>query len=199
MGIKVALHHKTIYHYDRLVTLGPQVVRLRPAPHSRTPVLSYSLRVEPAAHFINWQQDPQSNYVARIVVPDPTKIFSLEVDLVAEMTVLNPFDFFLEPYADRFPFTYEKALARELLPFLELIPCGENFDRFMKSLDRTEKQTIDFLVDLNRRVQEAVGYLIRMEPGVQTPTPVGCWCRYCAIWALRRALSRDILFSSSPT
>ena len=169
MGIKVALHHKTIYHYDRLVTLGPQVVRLRPAPHSRTPVLSYSLRVEPAAHFINWQQDPQSNYVARIVVPDPTKIFSLEVDLVAEMTVLNPFDFFLEPYADRFPFTYEKALARELLPFLELIPCGENFDRFMKSLDRTEKQTIDFLVDLNRRVQEAVGYLIRMEPGVQTP------------------------------
>ncbi len=169
MGIKVALHHKTVYKYDRLVTLGPQVVRLRPAPHSRTPVTSYSLRVEPKAHFINWQQDPQSNYIARIVIPDPTRVFSLEVDLVAEMTVLNPFDFFLEPYADRFPFTYEKSLARELLPFLELLPCGAAFERFMDSLDRSEKQTIDYLVTLNQTVQHAVGYLIRMEPGVQTP------------------------------
>jgi len=169
MGIRVALHHKTVYNYDRLVTLGPQVVRLRPAPHSRTPVVSYSLRIEPKEHFVNWQQDPQSNYLARIVIPEPTKRFSLEVDLVAEMTVLNPFDFFLEPYADRFPFVYEKSLARELTPFLELLPAAEHFDRFMQSLDRTEKATIDFLVDLNRRVQQAVGYLIRMEPGVQTP------------------------------
>jgi uncharacterized protein (DUF2126 family) len=169
MGIRVALHHKTVYNYDRLVTLGPQVVRLRPAPHSRTPVVSYSLRVEPKEHFINWQQDPQSNFLARIVIPAPTRRFSLEVDLVAEMTVLNPFDFFLEPYADRFPFQYEKSLARELTPFLELLPAGERFTKFMKELDRTEKQTIDYLVDLNRTVQHAVGYLIRMEPGVQTP------------------------------
>ncbi len=169
MGIRVALHHKTVYNYDRLVTLGPQIVRLRPAPHSRTPVLSYSLRVEPKAHFINWQQDPQSNYLARIVIPEPTKRFALEVDLIAEMTVLNPFDFFLEPYADRFPFVYEKSLARELLPFLEKLPGSERFTKFMAKLDRSEKQTIDFLVDLNRTVQQAVGYLIRMEPGVQTP------------------------------
>ena len=169
MGIRVALHHKTVYNYDRLVTLGPQIVRLRPAPHSRTPVISYSLRIEPKEHFINWQQDPQSNFLARIVIPEPTRRFSLEVDLVAEMTVLNPFDFFLEPYADRFPFVYEKALARELTPFLELLPAGDRFEIFMKELDRTEKQTIDFLVDLNRSVQNAVGYLIRLEPGVQTP------------------------------
>jgi uncharacterized protein (DUF2126 family) len=169
MGIRVALHHKTVYNYDRLVTLGPQVVRLRPAPHSRTPVVSYSLRVEPKEHFINWQQDPQSNFLARIVIPEPTRRFSLEVDLVAEMTVLNPFDFFLEPYADRFPFVYEKSLKRELLPFLELLPASENFTKFMQSLDRTEKTTIDFLVDLNRSVQQAVGYLIRLEPGVQSP------------------------------
>jgi uncharacterized protein (DUF2126 family)/transglutaminase-like putative cysteine protease len=169
MGIRVALHHKTVYKYDRLVTLGPQVVRLRPAPHSRTPVVSYSLRIEPKAHFINWQQDPQSNYLARIVIPDPTARFSLEVDLVAEMTVVNPFDFFLEPYADKFPFVYEESLARELTPFLEKLPADENFSRFMKSLDLTEARTIDFLVELNRRVQNAVGYLIRMEPGVQTP------------------------------
>ncbi len=169
MGIRVALHHKTVYNYDRLVTLGPQVVRLRPAPHSRTPVISYSLRVEPKEHFINWQQDPQSNFLARIVIPEPTRRFSLEVDLVAEMTVLNPFDFFLEPYADRFPFVYEKSLARELTPFLELLPAGDRFTEFMKSLDASEKQSIDFLVSLNRSVQDAVGYCIRLEPGVQTP------------------------------
>jgi uncharacterized protein (DUF2126 family)/transglutaminase-like putative cysteine protease len=169
MGIRVALHHKTVYQYDRLVTLGPQVVRLRPAPHSRTPVLSYSLNIEPKGHFINWQQDPQSNFLARIVVPEPTRVFSLEVDLVAEMTVLNPFDFFLEPYAERFPFRYEPMLARELQPFLELLPGEAHFTKFLNSLDRAEKQSIDFLVDLNRRVQNAVGYLIRMEPGVQSP------------------------------
>ena len=169
MGIRVALHHKTVYRYDRPVTLGPQVVRLRPAPHSRTPVLSYSLRIEPKEHFINWQQDPQSNFLARVVIPETTRVFSLEVDLVAEMTVLNPFDFFLEPYAERFPFRYEAALGRELQPFLEVLPATGNFAAFLRSLDRTEKQSIDFLVDLNRRVQNAVGYLIRMEPGVQTP------------------------------
>jgi transglutaminase-like putative cysteine protease len=169
MGIRVALHHKTVYNYDRLVTLGPQVVRLRPAPHSRTPVISYSLRIEPKEHFINWQQDPQSNFLARIVVPEPTRRFSLEVDLVAEMTVLNPFDFFLEPYADRFPFVYDKPLARELTPFLEKLPESERFTTFAKSLDLSEKRTIDFLVELNGRVQHAVGYTIRMEPGVQTP------------------------------
>ncbi|HVY94310.1 MAG TPA: transglutaminase family protein [Bryobacteraceae bacterium] len=169
MGIRVALHHKTVYRYDRLVNLGPQVVRLRPAPHSRTPIVSYSLRVEPKQHFINWQQDPQSNYLARIVVPDQTSTFSLEVDLIAEMTVLNPFDFFLEPYAEKFPFAYEKALAKELTPFLEQLPGGERFDAFLSSVDRSEQPSINFLVNLNRSVQSAVGYLIRMEPGVQSP------------------------------
>src|SRR5437868_12475694 len=114
MGIRVVLHHKTIYNYDRLVTLSPQIVRLRPAPHSRTPILSYSLRIEPKDHFINWQQDPQSNYLARLVFPEKTKEFKVEVDLVAEMSVYNPFDFFLEPAAERFPFEYDPSLAHEL-------------------------------------------------------------------------------------
>src|SRR5450432_3469428 len=131
MAINVALNHKTQYRYDRLINLGPQTVRLRPAPHCRTPILAYSLKVEPKEHFINWQQDPQSNYLARIVIPEPTTLFSIEVDLVAEMTVLNPFDFFLEPYADRFPFRYDKSLERDLLPYLELLPGGEDLKKFV--------------------------------------------------------------------
>ena len=75
MSIHVALHHKTHYQYDRLVNLGPQVVRLRPAPHSRTRILSYSLRIAPEKHFINWVQDPQSNYAARLVFEQPTREF----------------------------------------------------------------------------------------------------------------------------
>src|SRR5712691_6651298 len=104
MGIRVSVHHKTVYNYDRMVTLSPQTVRLRPAPHSRTPVLSYSLRIEPKDHFINWQQDPQGNFLARLVFPEQTRKFSVEVELVAEMTVINPFDFFLEPQAETLPF-----------------------------------------------------------------------------------------------
>jgi len=167
MGIRVALHHKTIYQYDRLVTLSPQVIRLRPAPHSRTPVTSYSLRIEPSEHFINWQQDPQGNFLARVAFQNPTTAFSLEVDLVAEMTVLNPFDFFLEPHAEQIPFVYDELQRRELAPFLEVGPAGPRLQAFLATIPVEPVQTINFLVDLNRRVQGDVRYVIRMEPGVQ--------------------------------
>jgi len=114
MSIHAALHHRTTYKYDRLVTLGPQTVRLRPAPHSRSRILSYSLRVRPQKHFINWQQDPQSNYLARLVFEEPTHTLDIEVDLVAEMSVFNPFDFFLEPEAECMPFKYPGVLDHEL-------------------------------------------------------------------------------------
>jgi len=134
MSIHVALHHKTSYHYDRLVNLGPQVVRLRPAPHSRTRILSYSLKIKPEKHFINWMQDPQSNYSARLVFDQPTREFSVTVDLVAEMAVLNPFDFFLEPQAEKFPFGYDSSLDHELAPFQQKWPLTPKFAAYMTAL-----------------------------------------------------------------
>ncbi|MEO5924356.1 MAG: transglutaminase family protein [Bryobacteraceae bacterium] len=169
MSIRVALHHKTTYNYDRLATLSPQVVRLRPAPHSRTPIHSYSLTIEPAEHFINWQQDPQGNFLARLVFPEPTRSFSVEVGLVAEMTVINPFDFFLEPKAETFPFAYDEEEQIELAPFLATIACGPALGEYLSTIKTDGARTIDFLVGLNQRIQHAISYTIRMEPGVQTP------------------------------
>ena len=169
MSIHVALNHVTHYRYDRLVGLSPQIVRLRPAPHSRTPILSYSLKVTPQEHFINWQQDPQSNYLARLVFPEKTREFKVEVDLVAEMSVINPFDFFLEPGAEKFPFAYDPGLRHELLPFLEKLPATPLFKAFVDGIAREPTPTVDFLVALNQRVQRAIGYVIRLEPGVQAP------------------------------
>ncbi len=169
MSIHVALNHLTRYRYDRRVGLGPQVVRLRPAPHCRTRVLAYSLKIEPAKHFINWQQDPQANYLARVVFPEKTEALRIEVDLVAEMAVLNPFDFFLEPYARKFPFAYEASEGRELLPYLERLPCGPRFDQYLAETPRSGEDSVGFLVELNRRLARDVRYVVRMEPGVQTP------------------------------
>jgi uncharacterized protein (DUF2126 family) len=169
VSIHIALNHVTHYRYDRLVALGPQVVRLRPAPHCRTRILSYSLKVTPAEHFVNWQQDPQSNYLARFVFPEKTEELRIEVDLVAEMAVLNPFDFFLEPYAEQFPFEYQGADKRDLAPYLVKFRGEPRFKEYLGGVDRSPQRTIDFLVALNLRLSRDISYLIRMEPGVQTP------------------------------
>jgi uncharacterized protein (DUF2126 family)/transglutaminase-like putative cysteine protease len=169
VSIHVALHHVTHYRYDRAVELGPQIVRLRPAPHSRTRVLSYALKVLPENHFINWQQDPQGNYLARLVFPEKTEQLRIEVDLVAEMAVFNPFDFFLEPYAEKIPFTYAADEQKELAPYLETLALTPKFTEYLNAIDRTPVASVDFLVALNQRLSEDIRYLIRMEPGVQTP------------------------------
>ena len=169
MSIHVALNHVTHYRYDRRVALSAHVVRLRPAPHSRTRILSYSLRIVPARHFINWQQDPQSNYLARVVFPERTEELRIEVDLIAEMAVLNPFDFFLEPHAAQFPFAYTAEERSELAPYLVKAPAGALFTAYLASIPRSSVATADFLVDLNGRLARDVRYLIRLEPGVQTP------------------------------
>jgi len=168
MSIHVALHHRTTYRYDRAIELGPQIVRLRPAPHSRTPVLSYSLKVTPAQHFINWQQDPQGNHLARLVFPEKTDLFEVTVDLVADMSVINPFDFFLEPAAETWPFAYDPSLAEEIAPFRKLEPLGPRLSAWLATIDRKEQRTVDFIVGLNARLQREIGYIVRLEPGVQS-------------------------------
>ncbi len=169
MSIHVALHHVTHYQYDRLVNLGPQIIRLRPAPHSRTRILSYALKVTPGEHFINWQQDPQGNYLARLVFPEKTREFKVEVDLVAEMAVFNPFDFFLEPYAEKIPFNYTEGERRELAPYLVTLPGTPLFSEYLAGIERTPTPSVDFLVALNQQLSNDIRYVIRMEPGVQTP------------------------------
>ncbi len=169
MPIRVGLFHQTSYEYDRLISLGPQTVRLRPAPHCRTPITAYSLKIEPAEHFLNWQQDPQANYLARAVFPNKVRQFRVTVDLVAEMTVINPFDFFLEPEAEKCPFVYDPSLAHELAPFRVVEPAGPLLAKWLTTVNLTPRRTVDFLVEINQRLNREISYLIRLEPGVQTP------------------------------
>jgi uncharacterized protein (DUF2126 family) len=168
MANHVALTHRTQYRYSRLVGLGPHVVRLRPAPHCRTPILAYSLRIAPEPHFINWQQDPFGNFMARIVVPDETREFSATVDLVADMATINPFDFFVEDAAASWPFSYDLVLAEELKPYLEPLPGTPLLDDYVRNIG-AQDTTIGFITDLNRRLSTDIAYQVRMEPGVQAP------------------------------
>ncbi|MGH3717577.1 MAG: DUF2126 domain-containing protein [Pseudonocardiaceae bacterium] len=172
MSIHVAVEHQTSYRFDRAVRVAPHVVRLRPAAHCRTPVLSYSLRVEPGEHFLNWQQDPFGNYLARLVFPEPVCYLTVTVDLVADLTVINPFDFFVDPGAERYPFHYEPAMLRDLAPYLAGEPPGPLLNRWLAGLDQRFTDDIpinDFLVQINQRLQGDIGYLTRMEAGVQSP------------------------------
>ena len=170
MTIRVALNHTSIYRYSEYVQLSPHVIRLRPAAHCRTPILSYSLRCLPEKHYVNWQQDPQGNFQARVVMNEPTRELRVSVDLVAEMTVINPFDFFVEPEAEHWPFAYSPELKRDLKPYLETCAAGPRFAAYMAGINRKPTgTTVDYLVELNRKIAQLVGYLIRLEPGVQTP------------------------------
>ncbi|MHA7059045.1 transglutaminase family protein [Aquimarina sp. M1] len=168
MALKVTISHKTVYKYDRNVNLSPHIFRLRPAPHTRTPIESYSLKIKPENHFLNWQQDPFGNYLARLVFPDKTKQLSIAVEIIADLKTINPFDFFIEESAEEFPFSYNETIKKELLPYLEITDKGPLLNDFLNTVDMTPRKTIYFLIDMNRKIYEYLNYHIRMEPGVQT-------------------------------
>ena len=169
MTLHIALTHRTQYRYDRAVSVGPQIVRLRPAPHCRTPILAYSLSIVPAPHFLNWQQDPFGNFLARVLVPGETKELTTTVDLIADMAAINPFDFFVEESAVDYPFTYDPVLAGELEPYLRAPPGEAPVNGYLASIEREGKTTIDFITGLNRQLSRDIAYRVRVEPGVQTP------------------------------
>ncbi len=169
MALKVVISHKTVYKYDRNVNLSPHIFRLRPAPHSRTPIEAYSLTIKPENHFFNWQQDPFGNYQARVVFPEKTNELSIDVEIVADLKTINPFDFFIDDTADEFPFDYEDHIKKELGPYLEVEYKDPLIDAFIETIDYTPRKTIYFLIDLNRKIYEYLNYNIRLEPGVQTP------------------------------
>lgn len=168
MSIRVAIRHHTKYSYDREVKLFPHTFRLRPAVHSRTPIEAYSFKVEPAEHFINWQQDPFGNYQARVVFPEPAKELVVDVEVIAYLKVINPFDFFVEEYAHDYPFKYDEQLSKELVPYREIKEKGPQLMEWLKTIDCGEQRIVDFLVMVNQAVFKHIGYSIRMEPGVQT-------------------------------
>ena len=169
MSIKASVYHLTHYRYDRPVVLGPQVIRLRPAPHSRTRVLAHSVKVTPSEHFVNHQQDPYGNWLSRFVFPEPVTELKIEVDLVADMTVFNPFDFFVEEAAEHWPFDYPEDLRDDLVIYKRPEPVGPRLQAFLDTVPRERARTVDFVVGLNARLSGEIGYVIRMEPGVQTP------------------------------
>jgi uncharacterized protein (DUF2126 family)/transglutaminase-like putative cysteine protease len=173
MSITVALHHKTIYRYQDLVQLAPHVIRLRPAPHCRTPILSYSLKVKPAEQFLNWQQDPFGNYQAHVVFLKEARDLEIEVDLLAELTAFNPFDFFVDEHVEKFPFKYTEEERIALVPYLTILPSTGRVDKLAAELKRdialADRKTIDVLVDINRHIRDLLRYEIRMEPGVFSP------------------------------
>ena len=168
MTVRVAIHHQTEYRFDRLVTLGPHILRLRPAPHCRTPILSYSLKIQPANYFINWQQDPFGNFQARVVFTDRMRLLRIDVELVAEMATINPFDFFVEESAEYWPFEYEPKLRHDLVLYLEREDAGPELRNWLAQIPRERTNTIEFLVALNGQLQQAIQYQQRMEPGFQS-------------------------------
>jgi len=174
MTIQAALRHVTRYRYERPIALGPQTIRLRPAPHARAKLSAYALKIEPEGYFLNWQQDPQSNWLARVVFPEKIDHFTVSVELTVEMAVINPFDFFLEPSAEKFPFAYSDELKAELEPYLKPVAGGQAFERYLAAIPRETQQTTSFIFDLNARVARDIRYLIRMEPGIQAPEDTLC-------------------------
>eukprot|EP01098_Paradermamoeba_levis_P015037 TRINITY_DN7434_c0_g1_i1.p1 TRINITY_DN7434_c0_g1~~TRINITY_DN7434_c0_g1_i1.p1 ORF type:complete len:296 (-),score=-37.88 TRINITY_DN7434_c0_g1_i1:841-1728(-) len=169
MAVRVAIHHHTQYDYDRAVFLSPHFIRLKPAAHCPAIIESYSLTIQPANHVLHWQQDPFGNFIARVDFWESMELMSIDIEIIARLEPVNPFDFFLDTYAESFPFVYEDQLKKDLIPYLEIEEAGPNFTQWLQKVDQTKQNTIDFLIKLNQQVNQDIAYSTRMEPGVQTP------------------------------
>ncbi|QMW06422.1 transglutaminase family protein [Spirosoma foliorum] len=169
MAVRVAIHHHTQYDYDRAVFLSPHFIRLKPAAHCPAIIESYSLTIRPTNHTLHWQQDPFGNFIARVDFWESMQLMSIDVEIVATLAPVNPFDFFLDTYANSFPFVYEDQLKKDLIPYLETEEQGPYLSQWLQKIDRSKQNTIDFLINLNKQVNQDIAYSIRMEPGVQTP------------------------------
>lgn len=168
MAVRVALHHHTQYNYDRVVFASPHLIRLKPAAHTRTSIESYSLTIEPKNHVLHWQQDPFGNFLARVDFWEPMQTMTINVEIIACLEPVNPFDFFIDTYAGSFPFDYEARLKKDLAPYLEITEQGPHLTQWLRKFDQTKQGTVDFLINLNREVFQTVAYTVRLQPGVQT-------------------------------
>jgi uncharacterized protein (DUF2126 family)/transglutaminase-like putative cysteine protease len=168
VSIRVAIRHHTDYRFDRPVALGPHVLRMKPAPHTRTRIESYSMTIEPGGHFINWQQDAYANHLARVVFPERCARLVIDVEVIAEMVAINPFDFFLEEGAMHCPFDYAPELLEDLAPYRVISDHGPRLAAWLAEVPRERMPTIDFLVALNQRLERDIDYIVRLEPGVQS-------------------------------
>jgi transglutaminase-like putative cysteine protease len=177
MSLRLAIRHTTHYRFDRRVVLSPHLVRLRPLPHARTPVLGYALKVEPARHFLHWQQDPYGNHLARLVFPETTHELTLEVEVIADMVAINPFDFFVDDACAHWPFSYGDGLAKALAPYLETEPAGSRLAAWLAEIGHERVGSLDFLAALNRRLARDIVYTTRLEPGVQSAEETLSWAR----------------------
>ena len=169
MAIRVALHHYTQYDYDQSVFLSPHLVRLRPAAHCQALIELYALTIQPANHVVRWQQDPFGNFIARVDFEGPTQQMAIDVSIVARLEPVNPFNFLVDTYAESFPFSYESQLRQDLSPYLITETPGPLLTHWLRQLDLTQQNTIDFLIKLNQRVRQDIAYTVRLQPGVQTP------------------------------
>ncbi|GAB3277277.1 hypothetical protein GCM10027347_51190 [Larkinella harenae] len=168
MAIRVALDHHTQYNYDRMVFLSSHLIRLKPAAHSRAAIESYSLTIEPANHVLHWQQDPFGNFIARVDFTDAVQTMTIQVQVVARLEPVNPFDFFVDTDAATFPFEYNAQLKKDLAPYLDYSEPGPYLDQWVRQVDQTKRDTVDFLIRLNQQLYQAITYTERLQSGVQT-------------------------------